>query len=54
MMKIANSKNYREIYQKWMEKQAEINQLETQLSNLEKEATDLKKQLDNYKRQKNE
>lgn len=51
-MKIKNSKEYREIYQKWMDKQSEINATEDLLSELEKQATELKQQLDNYKCQK--
>ncbi|MEG4028144.1 MULTISPECIES: hypothetical protein [unclassified Microcoleus] len=51
-MKSKDSKAYREVYQQWMEKQAEINRLEIQLAALEREATNLKQQLDNYKQQK--
>ncbi|MEG4160449.1 hypothetical protein QUA06_28170 [Microcoleus sp. POL8_C6] len=51
-VKSKDSKAYREVYQQWMEKQAEINRLEIQLAALEREATNLKQQLDNYKQQK--
>ncbi|NQE35202.1 hypothetical protein [Microcoleus asticus] len=51
-MKIKDNKAYRETYQKWMDKQAEINTTEEKLTNLEKEATELRQQLENYKQQK--
>lgn len=52
-MKIEDIKGYRETYQQWMEKQAEINSTETLLTKLELEATELKRQLDNYRQQQN-
>lgn len=46
-----DNKTYREIYQKWMDKQAEINKVEAQLSKLQREASQLWQQLDKHKRE---
>ncbi|MGL5927107.1 hypothetical protein [Chroococcidiopsis sp.] len=48
-MKITDAQMYREIYEKWMAKQAEINTAEALLHRLESEATALKQQLDDYR-----
>lgn len=52
-MKNKNSKAYRETYQKWMEKQTEINRVEALLKILVSDADELKQQLDEYRRQQN-
>ncbi|MEG4583434.1 hypothetical protein QUA71_28080 [Microcoleus sp. MON1_C5] len=47
-----SNKVYRETYQKWMEKQTEINKLEAQLNKLQREASELWQQVEKHKREK--
>ncbi|MEG5048584.1 hypothetical protein [Microcoleus sp. B4-C1] len=52
MNKINNVDEYRQVYQKWLEHQSEINSLESRLVLLRVESQNLEQQITDYKRSK--